>query len=159
MTQAQRTQTSANGLMPAAVAGLVMVAALTGAILVNGFPTLSLTPGAGTTTANAALVKAQNRWVEERLAQSLSTTSVAAAKSARQWEAMQDLLTIHPAAKSSTFTEAQRQAVLRHQLIDPDAVSSQLNAAIKLQIEREYIDRHSRSATERVATPTDPKIR
>jgi|SRR6185503_14044338 hypothetical protein len=158
MTQAQRTQTSANSLVPAAVAGLVMVAALTGAILVNGFPTLSLTP-AGTTTANAALVKAQDRWAEERLAQSLSTTSVAAVKSARQWEAMQDLLTTHPAAKSSTFTEAQRQAVLRHQLIDPDAVSSQLSAAIKLQIEREYIDRQSRSATERVATPTDPKIR
>jgi hypothetical protein len=141
MTQAQRTHTSANGLVPAAVAGLVMVAALAGAILVYGLPTLSLTPETGTVATNSALTHAaQDRWVQERLSQSLGT-SVAAAKSAQQWEAMQQALTTSP-ARSSTFTEAERQAILRHQMIDPDAVSSQLN-----------------TATERVAMPTDPKIR
>ncbi|HEX5038800.1 MAG TPA: hypothetical protein VFW95_01530, partial [Candidatus Limnocylindria bacterium] len=59
MTQAQRTQTSANGLVPAAVAGLVMVAALAGAILVYGLPTMNLTPGTGTTTASQARIRAE----------------------------------------------------------------------------------------------------
>jgi len=141
MTQAQRTQTGANSLVPAAVAGLVMVAALTGAILVYGLPTLSLTPQTGTVSTHSALVRAENVWMQQRIQQSsaFDVMSVANRQSADQWEAMQRLLTVSPATRSSTFTEAERQAILRHQLTIPEGGwgMTQLDAARKLQIERQ----------------------
>ena len=142
MTQAQRTQTSANSLVPAAVAGLVMVAALTGAILVYGFPTMSLTHPTGTVTTNSALVRAEKAWEAQRIQESAAFDVMSSANrhSADQWESIQRLLAIAPAARSSTFTEAERQAVLRHQLmIENGWGMTKLNAAQKLLIERQAL--------------------
>jgi hypothetical protein len=150
MTQAQRTQTSANGLVPAAVAGLVMAAALTGAILIYGLPTLSLTPGTGTVATNSALIKAEDAWMQQRIAQSsaFGVMSGANRQSADQWEAMQRVLTVSPAARSSTFTEAERMAILRHQMLVPQSAASELDAARKLLIERQVLSGYGVSAWE-----------
>jgi hypothetical protein len=141
MTQAQRTQTSANSLVPAAVAGLVMVAALTGAILVYGFPTMSLTHPTGTVTTNSALVRAENAWEAQRIQESAAFDVMNSANraSADQWEAVERVLTVAPAARSSTYTEAERHAILRHQLMTPEGglITSQLDSARKLQIDRQ----------------------
>jgi len=142
MTQAQRTQTSANSLVPAAVAGLVMVAALTGAILVYGIPTMSLTHPTGTVTTNSALVRAENAWEAQRIQESAAFDVMNSANraSADQWEAVQRALTVAPAARSSTYTEAERQAILRHQLMIEDGWGmTKLNAAQKLLIERQAL--------------------
>jgi hypothetical protein len=166
MTQAQRTHTSANGLVPAAVAGLVMVAALAGAILVNGLPTMSLTPGTGTVALNQALIRAaEDSWMQQRTAQSAAFDVMSSAnrKSADQWEAMQHVLATRVAGHVSTYTEAERQAILRHQLMLPESISglSALEAARKLQIERQVqsgVDFNGGSVDD-VRTPTDPKLR
>jgi hypothetical protein len=177
MTQAQRTQTSANGLVPAAVAGLVMAAALAGAILVYGLPTLSLTPGTGTVATNAALIRAQDAWMQQRIQQSAAfdVMSTANRASANQWEAMQDVLAADAAA-GRIYTEAERQAILRHQLIDPESVSgvSALEAAQKVLIQRQVESgvvaheftgqRKGGDATDpwsdsNVRTPTHPQLR
>ena len=64
--------------------------------------------------------------------------SVANRQSADQWEAMQRVLSVSPAARSSTFTEAERQAILRHQLMIPEGgYASALDAARKVQVERQ----------------------
>jgi hypothetical protein len=174
MTQAQRTQTGTNSLVPAAVAGLVMAAALAGAILVNGLPTMSLAPG--TVTTNPSLVTAEAAWMQQRIAQSAAFDVMSSANraSADQWEAMQDLL----AAKAATgriYTEAERQAILRHQLMLPAGASepSALDAARKVQIERqvqsgvvtrEFVGQRKGAPIDSwgdgdVRTPTHPQLR
>jgi len=79
--------------------------------------------------------------MHQRIQQSsaFDVMSVANRQSADQWEAMQRLLTVSPATRSSTFTEAERQAILRHQLTIPEGGwgMTQLDAARKLQIERQ----------------------
>ncbi|HEX5039902.1 MAG TPA: hypothetical protein VFW95_07195, partial [Candidatus Limnocylindria bacterium] len=156
-------------LVPAAVAGLVMVAALAGAILVYGLPTMNLTPGTGTTTASQARIRAEEAWMHQRIQQSAAFDVMSSAnrQSADRWEAMQRALTVAPAARSSTFTEAERLAILRHQMLVPESVgtTSELDEARKLQIERQVQSgagwheftgqRKGGDAT----TPTDPKIR
>ena len=141
MTQAQRTQTGANALGPAAVAGLVMVAALAGAILVYGLPTLSLTPETGSVTTNSALVRAESAWMQQRIQQSsaFDVMSVPNRQSADQWEAMQHTLSVGTAIRGSTLTEAERQRILRHQLMiqQGGSTTTALEAAQKLQIERQ----------------------
>jgi len=168
MTQAQRTQTSANGLVPAAIAGLVMVAALAGAILVYGLPTMSLTPGTGVNTTSEARIRAEEAWMHQRIQQSAAFDVMSSAnrQSADQWEAMQRVLTVAPAARSSTFTEAERQAILRHQMLVPETgAATELDAARKLQIERQV---QSGVVTRELTgqrkggdttSPTDPKLR
>ena len=56
-----------------------------------------------------------------------------------QWEAMQRVLTVGPANRSSTLTEAERQRILRHQLMiqQGGSTTTALEAAQKLQIERQ----------------------
>jgi len=173
MTQAQRTQAGANSMVPAAVAGLVMAAALAGAILVNGFPTINLAPGTGTTNP---LIKAEEAWMQQQIAQSAAFDVMNSANraSSDQWQHIQGLLAVRNAGRSSSLLEAERQAMLRHQLMLPESAGlSTFDAAQKVQVERQLqLAQLTREFTgqrkggpvgpwsdDDVRTPTHPQLR
>ena len=78
--------------------------------------------------------------MHQRIQQSsaFDVMSVPNRQSADQWEAM-EVLTVGPANRSSTLTEAERQRILRHQLMiqQGGSTTTALEAAQKLQIERQ----------------------